>query len=144
MEIFFLDLYIFFLALVKFFWTLVLSGLLIFFHFFFLLPQCKIIRPLWYIGRLILAEEFNCMYRPQTYMSDCILKTLFAGTIYSNTHCKLKIFYILEYLKLFFAPPFSFSAFKCTPQCKYQIVHLYNLSNAKISVNIILYAIPLI
>ena len=78
-----------------------------FFNFFFLLPQCKIIRPLWYIGRLILAEEFNCMYRPQTYMSDCILKTLFAGTIYSNTHCKLMIFCIFECLKPFFAPPIS-------------------------------------
>ena len=40
-------------------------------------------------------------------MSDCILKTLFAGTIYSNTHCKLKIFCIFECLKPFFAPPIS-------------------------------------
>ena len=104
---FFLDLYIFFLALVKFFLDFGSEWAFDFFPIFFFLPQCKIIRPLWYIGRLILAEEFNCMYRPQTYMNDCILITLFAGTNYSNTHCKLKIFCVFECLKPFFAPPIS-------------------------------------
>ena len=87
----------------RFFDLLVLGGLLIFFQFFFLflLPRCKIIRPLLYIGRLILAEEFNCVYRPQTYIHDCILVTLSVGICSSFSHCKLKIFYIFEYLKPF-------------------------------------------
>ena len=107
---YFFGLVFFFLAL-DIFWPFGSEWAFDFFFFFlsifFLLPQCKIIRPLWYIGRLILAEEFNCMYRPQTYMNDCILITLFAGTNYSNTHCKLKIFCVFECLKPFFAPPIS-------------------------------------
>ena len=68
---------------------------------------CKINRPLLYIGRLILAEEFNCVYRPQTYIHDCILVTLSVGICSSFSHCKLMIFCIFECLKPFFAPPIS-------------------------------------